>query len=207
MVYEIANENAKKDFIIPVTWSVFDKVKVQANSLEEAYNYVKDNMDTIPLGDNEEYVDGSYDITGDIDECVIYQDTKDIICLEFDCEDELSKYIDSMLFDSDESVAHGRFVYKNKEIDISLRICGEVSVSYKNETYHRPSEFPEELKEKIRKNPYQWETDKDICVFFNNWFEYIYDSTDGMVCEDDVSKMTPEQILSEMTEIASEIIK
>ena len=40
----------------------------------------------------------------------------------------------------------------------------------------------------------------------NNWFEVIwnYDNGggDGLVCEDDISKMTKDQILEKLTEIA-----
>ncbi len=64
----------KKEFKIPVTWSVFDTVKVQADSLEEAYNYVAENLDEIPLGDEPNYIDGSYEISAaGPEECLIYQ--------------------------------------------------------------------------------------------------------------------------------------
>lgn len=51
-----------KKFSIPVTWEVWDKVEVEAETLEEAIQYVKDNIDTIPLGTEPEYIDGSYKI-------------------------------------------------------------------------------------------------------------------------------------------------
>lgn len=51
-----------KKFQIPVNWEVWDKIEVTANSLEEAIQYVKDNIDTIPLGTDPEYIDGSYKI-------------------------------------------------------------------------------------------------------------------------------------------------
>lgn len=52
----------KRMYYIPVTWEVWDKVEVEANSLEEAVKYVKDNIDDIPLGTEPEYIDGSYKI-------------------------------------------------------------------------------------------------------------------------------------------------
>lgn len=51
-----------KKFKIPVEWSVWDKVEVEAETIEEAIQYVKDNIDTIPLGTEPEYIDGSYHI-------------------------------------------------------------------------------------------------------------------------------------------------
>lgn len=57
----------KKIYRIPVEWSVSDIVEVEAESLELAVKYVEDNIDDIPLGANEEYIDGSYRINGSDD--------------------------------------------------------------------------------------------------------------------------------------------
>lgn len=43
-----------KKYYVPVMWEVWDKVEVQADSLEEAVKYVKQHEDTIPLGTNVE---------------------------------------------------------------------------------------------------------------------------------------------------------
>lgn len=67
-----------KKFSIPVTWEVWDKIEVEAETIEEAIQYVKDNLDTIPLGSEPEYIDGSYKIEdgnngeSDIEETVDY---------------------------------------------------------------------------------------------------------------------------------------
>lgn len=67
-----------KKFSIPVTWEVWDKIEVEAETIEEAIQYVKDNLDTIPLGSEPEYIDGSYKIEdgnngeSDIEETVCY---------------------------------------------------------------------------------------------------------------------------------------
>lgn len=72
MVHVTANE-AEQEFIIPVTWSVFSKIKVQANSLEEAFEWAKEHLDEIPLDDETDYVDGSYEISADsVEECELY---------------------------------------------------------------------------------------------------------------------------------------
>ena len=67
-----------KRFYIPVSWEVWDKVEVEAETIEEAVKYIKDNIDTIPLGTEPEYIDGSYKIEdgqngqGTVDEAVHY---------------------------------------------------------------------------------------------------------------------------------------
>ena len=54
-----------KKFSIPVTWEVWDKIEVEAETIEEAIKYVRENIDTIPLGTEPECIDGSYRIDGD----------------------------------------------------------------------------------------------------------------------------------------------
>ena len=51
-----------KKFSIPVKWEVWDKVEVKAETIEEAIQFLKDNIDTIPLGTEPEYIDGTYQI-------------------------------------------------------------------------------------------------------------------------------------------------
>lgn len=51
-----------KKFSIPVTWEVWDKIEIEAETIEEAIKYVKENIDTIPLGTEPEYIDSSYKI-------------------------------------------------------------------------------------------------------------------------------------------------
>lgn len=70
----VANPKGKKGYLIPVTWKVSDYVRVQADSLEEAYEWAQKNSDEIPLGTEPRYVDDSYEIDGDIDECKSYLD-------------------------------------------------------------------------------------------------------------------------------------
>lgn len=49
-----------KEFSIPVTWQVWDKVDVIAETIEEALQYLEDNMEDIPLGTEPEYIDGTH---------------------------------------------------------------------------------------------------------------------------------------------------
>lgn len=52
----------KKRFYIPVEWSVWDKIEIEAYTIEEAVQWVKEHIDEIPLGTDPEYIDGSYRI-------------------------------------------------------------------------------------------------------------------------------------------------
>ena len=80
---------------------------------------------------------------------------------------DLTDIPDSMLLESETQVA----AYHNEKTDVhlSLEVRGEVSVTYKEETYHGVKEFPEELRKKIYDGSYL--NDQDIYVGFNNWFE------------------------------------
>ena len=51
-----------KNYCIPVTWQVWDKVKIEATSLKDAIEYFKEHSDEIPLGTEPEYIDGSFQI-------------------------------------------------------------------------------------------------------------------------------------------------
>lgn len=57
--------NQIKEFSIPVEWTVWDKITVKATSLEEALQFVRDNLDVVPLGTEPEYIDGTYKISDD----------------------------------------------------------------------------------------------------------------------------------------------
>lgn len=137
---------------------------------------------------------------------------KEIKLESFTCEDNLAQYTCSMLFDSGEEIARGVFTCEGKELDISLRICGEVAVTYKDEVYHQPSDFPDELIQLIKEHPYDWDVyspsgegnddeEGNIYVGLNNWFEYLFDG-DGDVYEEDLAKATPDMILDDMFYIA-----
>lgn len=51
-----------KNYYIPVTWQVWDKVEIEAKSLKEAIEYFKEHSDEIPLGTEPEYIDGTFQI-------------------------------------------------------------------------------------------------------------------------------------------------
>ena len=142
----------------------------------------------------------------------------EIRVIRFKCVEDLSKYTNSLLFDSTskggDRIASGIFVRDGKKITINLDILGDVAVTYKGEVYHTASEFPDELLEIIRKNPNDWEVyapsgegnddeDGEMYATLNNWFSFVCDETgDDEPYEDDLSKATPDDILTQMKEMA-----
>ena len=128
-----------------------------------------------------------------------------------------------MLFPSGRVIATGKYSLNDKLCTISLEVCGEVAVEYCGTTYHDPESFPDELVAKIKANPGTWEmcapsgegNDSEqecsnVYVNMGNWFEYLTVSgrsfTEGFVCDGDISTYTPEDIRSEMADLAAEIL-
>ena len=52
-----------KSWSIPVTWEVYGRVVIEANTLEEAMAKARDDEGVIPLPDENDYVDGSWRLT------------------------------------------------------------------------------------------------------------------------------------------------
>ena len=52
-----------KGWSIPVTWEVYGRVVIEANTLEEAMEKARDDEGVIPLPDENDYVDGSWRVT------------------------------------------------------------------------------------------------------------------------------------------------
>lgn len=133
--------------------------------------------------------------------------------LSFNCEEDLSKYVDSMLFDSNTVIATMECEDENQKVFIELMVRGEVRVIHKGNTYISPCDFPAELKEKIKNNPGWW-SDEDTYIDFSNWLEYMYDHTidgktysDGIMFEDDLSKYSVEDVKNGMVETAKYIME
>lgn len=136
-----------------------------------------------------------------------------IISTYFGCDPDLSKYTNSMLFDSDtKSIAEGYFETDNAQEKIQIELCvrGAVRVEADGKIFTSSSEFPAWLKECIKKHPYGWqyfETDsrKVYCHEINR-FELLVTSGRGYfgsyVYKGDLSKDDPEDVYRTMLEIA-----
>ena len=57
-------------WIIPVTWEMCGCVKVEADRLEDAMDYVKNEGDHIKLPKESSYVNGSFDLSQYETECI-----------------------------------------------------------------------------------------------------------------------------------------
>lgn len=55
-----------KTFKIPVEYTNYGTVEIQAENLEEAIKYALKNVDELPLPDDSEYMEGTYSINKDI---------------------------------------------------------------------------------------------------------------------------------------------
>lgn len=223
MIDVVANEKGKNEFYVPVSWTMCSKVRVQANSAEEAYKYVEAHKDDIPIDEDEAwYLTDSYQIDNGYEGCLEESAANldhewGFLCEKFECQKNLSVYTDSMLFDNfmsdksledDESyIAGATFTNGLPKDDLNVRlvVAGEVRVIYKDIVYTRPSDFPDELKKLIKENPNNWQTDEDVAVDMQNWFEVVLvEDNDAWVFEDNVSKKTPEEILEVMQAAAKQ---
>lgn len=55
-------------YLIPVSWSVYSTIKVEADNLKDAIERARRSLCDIPLSSENEYIDDSYTIDGEIDE-------------------------------------------------------------------------------------------------------------------------------------------
>lgn len=152
----------------------------------------------------------------EFEDCEMQKNQKqyvNILSTYFGCNSDLSKYTDSMLFDSDtETIAEGYFETDNAQEKIQIELCvrGAVRVEADGKIFTSPSEFPAWLKERIRKHPHGWqhlETDnREVYCHEYNWFELLVTSEsgycNGYVYERDLSKNNPEDVYRAMLEIA-----
>lgn len=63
-------------YSIPVTWQSCGNVYIRADSKEKALKIAKENMDSLKLPENGEYIDGSFDLISDDDETMLLSMTE-----------------------------------------------------------------------------------------------------------------------------------
>ena len=104
-------------------------------------------------------------------------DIKDFFFIQ---EEDRKRVTDSLLLDSGQEILSGTV----NGITVSVRVCGDVDIDWKGQSYRRPSEFPEDLKKVIRKGTL--DNDKRAYVINNNWFEVIVEDESGQHMQEDV---------------------
>lgn len=119
----------------------------------------------------------------------------------------LSQCNDSLLYDCDTVIASVTSL--DSKYNITVEVHGDVMITYKDEVYRYPSEFPDSLTAMIRDGS-AWQN-PEIYIDNNNWFEIsIYEKDEYLggevwdICPDVCSK---EQIRAEMIEYAEESFK
>ena len=78
------NNFEQKSFLIPVEWSVYSTIRVEAETLQDAINIANEKLDDIPTAPLDcEYIDGSYKTTcdsyEDFENAQEYRDVSSII--------------------------------------------------------------------------------------------------------------------------------
>ena len=129
--------------------------------------------------------------------------SKKIRVKSFKCDD-LTKYVDSILFDSGTEIAKAIFTCNGETLEVSLQVFGDVSVPYKGKVYHKPSEFPEELFELMKNNKFN----TGIKKYYINWFEFLINGEfEDWEFEEYLPEAKPYWILDSMISIARNYFK
>jgi hypothetical protein len=179
------------------------------NNLEDIYNlFKKENEEdrahgTVPNELNAGAEEGFKAALDFIDGSIEKTDVQGVT--SFDCDNDLSKYTDSLLFCSGDVAATMTMEDdRGYSLSMELIVTGDVNVEFEGEIYTSPDDFPPELKQAVKEGRYD-----DIQINSNNWFELVYSLTDskgkeiacdGDVWESDISKMTAEQLKADMQE-------
>ena len=130
----------------------------------------------------------------------------DLNKIEFYCEQDLSQYTDSLLFDTGETVATLNY----KDFEVIVDVTGEKKIFFNDEIYTQASDYPDELVENI-KNGKIYDYLEDCYLEDNNWFDIaIYKNgifVDDQVFEEDLCKLTSEQLKNIMIDYLNYFIK
>ena len=101
-------------------------------------------------------------------------------------EEDRKGVTDSLLLDSGQEILSG----KVRGFEVSVLVCGDVRILWKEQIYKCASQFPEDLTEAIRNHALE-----DGCVSMNNWYETrLY--KEGKFLEEDIVDLD----LHDMTE-------
>lgn len=91
------------EWIVPVTWEASGFIRVTAETAEEACQMVHDNPDEYPLPYHSEYVDASYDISGDVKEAAALSEI-------YTSEWQAGKWGQRMIFASKQTTARSQLM-------------------------------------------------------------------------------------------------
>ena len=138
----------------------------------------------------------------------------DFTIQRFDCDEDLSKYTDSMLFDDDEIIALLDAVdNKGYFVQIQVATQGEIAVRMldSDEPYIRsPNEYTSEIRRAIEESNYDV-LDVDASNSFVIRYNILNDNgeevdRDGDCFESDISEMSVEELKNSMLEYAENVL-
>lgn len=107
---------------------------------------------------------------------------KEVKILDFTfCGNELKKAANDSLLAESGDIAKLTFQINGVKEFLSLRVCGDVRLIYKDEVYTYPCDYPDELTKLImRHKAYD---QKELEIGSNNWVELVY-SENGYEVDD-----------------------
>ena len=127
--------------------------------------------------------------------------------IEFYCKPDLTKYVDSLLFDDDEYICNMTLEDDmGNRMFLELFVSGPVDVRFNGNRYTDPYTFPDELKDLIKSRKV-YNPSCNVIIENNNWFEVGFTISNkngeeltygGNVYEQDISKFTIEDIKKDL---------
>jgi len=133
---------------------------------------------------------------------------------EYQGNNYLEQYTESLLFDSDELIAAAYFSDEDgNTVKLYLGVAGEKKIALPKDpdtSYRYANEYPEELVRAIKEGV----MDRDYIVSMNNWFSLDFEITDedGKILadddepwEDDISKRTNEELKNQLISSAIDL--
>lgn len=129
--------------------------------------------------------------------------------ISFECKQDLTPYINSMLFDRHEVAKMVVESDSGDKLEITLEVRGSIKVWLNGRVYASAAEMPQELKNIILLPPDERTAHKNYEAEDENWFEYIYTDlqtgySDGIIFSEDLATYVPDDIKGEMQQIATE---
>lgn len=141
----------------------------------------------------------------DADGAEMYQGCR-LFCKSFTClsEQELKEFGNTLLYDSGETIAKATFVFcKDCEFTVSLVVNGDIRIVYNDGVYKNAAQYPNELIQLLKESKPGDPLPENLFIDDSNWLEYVYKGKEDItICERDITKATPEDILGDMTKIA-----
>lgn len=118
---------------------------------------------------------------------------------KFEVYENMRNIKDSMQLDSNTDICK----LETDQGVITIEVRGYVKVEFKGYVYTQPSDFPQELKDIIAREPNICDTNDDVEIYENNWFEIFYNG-DEFYDTIDIEGYTELELLTACLEMLDE---